>query len=42
MVIALVELPATFDAVQETTFYGHDHDDDGDDDVIMVKIGYWS
>ena len=32
MVIVVVELPATLDAVQETSFiHQHDDDDDGDD-----------
>ena len=37
MVIVVVELPATLDAVQETSFT-HQHDDDDDDDDYNIHI----
>ena len=37
MAIVVVELPATLDAVQETSFI-HQHDDDDDDDDYDILI----
>ena len=36
MVIVVVELPATLDAVQETSFTHHHDDDDNDDDYDIL------